>query len=90
MSPQALSLRMRYLRSPDGGWVKDGPMFSASDLGSSAGSNGAGEKEKGKGTKAPLEKVDVRHNNPLGLEEENLWTAWCCADLELRKTIRQD
>ncbi|GAA5892886.1 hypothetical protein JCM6882_006886, partial [Rhodosporidiobolus microsporus] len=41
-------------------------------------------------TKAPLEKVDVRHNNPLGLEEENLWTAWCCADLELRKTIRQD
>ncbi|GAA5892920.1 hypothetical protein JCM6882_006894 [Rhodosporidiobolus microsporus] len=86
---QYTNLRERYLRSPDGGWVKDGPTSSASDLGSSAGSNGAGEKEKGKGAKAPLEKVDVRHNNPLGLEEENPWTAWF-ADLELRKTIRQD
>ncbi|GAA5859295.1 hypothetical protein JCM8547_001970 [Rhodosporidiobolus lusitaniae] len=84
-------LRERYLRAPDGKWVRDDPSSSPSGdeekdsgLSSSTGSNG-----NVKGGKAVLEKVDVRHNNPLGDEEENPWKSWF-ADLDLRKTIRQD
>ncbi|GAA6021314.1 hypothetical protein JCM10207_002694 [Rhodosporidiobolus poonsookiae] len=77
-------LRERYLRAPDGKWVNDGGSGGENDSGAgSAATAGAG-----KGAKK-LEKVDVRMNNPLGLEEDNPWQSWF-ADLELRKTIRQD
>lgn len=82
-----IQLRERYLRAPDGKWVRDdegeedGEEGGEASLSSSAGSGKAG--------KAPLAKVDVKHNNPLSLEEENPWQSWF-ADLELRKTIRQD
>ncbi|GAA5885299.1 hypothetical protein JCM16303_005995 [Sporobolomyces ruberrimus] len=80
-------LREKYLRAPDGGWIKDGETKeedSAPGAGSREGSNDSG---LGNG-KRPV-KIDVKVNNPLGLEEDNPWQSWF-ADLDLRKTIRQD
>lgn len=72
-------LRERYLRAPDGRWVQD-EGDDASTL----------SRAKQDPVDAPrLAKVEVRGNNPLGLEEENPWKTWF-DDLELRKVIRQD
>ncbi|BGP54891.1 hypothetical protein JCM8202_003400 [Rhodotorula sphaerocarpa] len=74
------ALRERYLRAPDGRWVQDEDS-----------PQGPPVPEKGSGPAgAPrLAKVQVKGNNPLGLEEENPWISWF-EDLELRKVIRQD
>lgn len=69
-------LRDRYLRSPDGGWVNDG-------VGTESSARAA--PKAGAGTT----KSDVTVNNPLGLDSSNPWSTWF-ADLELRRTIRQD
>ncbi|GAA5865285.1 hypothetical protein JCM3774_004923 [Rhodotorula dairenensis] len=81
-------LRERYLRAPDGRWVRDGEDTSLAGDAATAGSNGSTSGEAM--SAAPrLAKVEVKGNNPLGLDEENPWKMWF-ADLELRKTIRQD
>ncbi|GAA5976633.1 hypothetical protein JCM10908_005576 [Rhodotorula pacifica] len=74
-------LRERYLRAPDGRWVRDGEdaTLTGPANGGIASDNGAPR----------LAKIEVKGNNPLGLDEENPWKTWF-ADLELRKTIRQD
>ncbi|GAA5991738.1 hypothetical protein JCM11641_004848 [Rhodosporidiobolus odoratus] len=86
------SLRERYLRSPDGNWIQDGP--SAGE----GGEKGGEEKQSaalrssggsGKGGKAQLAKADARMNNPLGQDEGNVWNQHF-EDLELRKEIRKD
>jgi TBC1 domain family protein 5 len=80
-------LREKYLRAPDGGWIKDGEESGTDgtgEKGSRISSNGTGQSNE----ERPI-KVDVKLNNPLGLEEDNPWQSWF-ADLELRKTIRQD
>lgn len=77
-------LRERFLRAPDGGWIKDGETNEDGNRGRTSSENG-GEKSA---TGRPV-KVDAKVNNPLGLEEDNPWQSWF-ADLELRKTIRQD
>ncbi|GAA5934133.1 uncharacterized protein JCM15063_000563 [Sporobolomyces koalae] len=76
-------LRERYLRAPDGGWIKDGE----NDNEVKSAREGSSESTGSLG-KRPV-KVDARINNPLGLEDDNPWQSWF-ADLELRKTIRQD
>ncbi|GAA5950232.1 hypothetical protein JCM3765_004248 [Sporobolomyces pararoseus] len=77
-------LREQYLRAPDGGWIKDGESEGTGEK-SSRGESSVSTIGNGK---RPV-KVDVKVNNPLGLEENNPWQSWF-ADLELRKTIRQD
>ncbi|GAA6023999.1 hypothetical protein JCM11491_002875 [Sporobolomyces phaffii] len=79
-------LREKYLRAPDGGWLKDGDANGEGGLvaGETRTPPGGGANE---GTR-PV-KIDAKVNNPLGLEEDNPWQSWF-ADLELRKTIRQD
>lgn len=78
-------LRERYLRAPDGRWVRDGEDTSLAETAAANGGTSGGAPSA-----APrLAKVEVKGNNPLGLDEENPWKLWF-ADLELRKTIRQD
>ncbi|GAA6028006.1 hypothetical protein JCM8097_001826 [Rhodosporidiobolus ruineniae] len=88
---QYTQLRERYLRSPDGNWIQDGPSTGETGEGGGKGGEAGLRSSNGssKGGKAPMAKVDVKHNNPLGLEEENPWASWF-ADVELRKVIRQD
>ncbi|GAA5890399.1 hypothetical protein JCM5296_002811 [Sporobolomyces johnsonii] len=76
-------LRERYLRSPDGGWVKDGAEDDRDGRGAAT-AKGSDQQAGGR----PV-KVDVKVNNPLGLDEDNPWQTWF-QDLELRRTIRQD
>ncbi|GAA5948855.1 hypothetical protein JCM21900_003449 [Sporobolomyces salmonicolor] len=76
-------LRERYLRSPEGGWVKDGAENNRDGQGA-ASTKGSNQQAGGR----PV-KVDVKVNNPLGLDEDNPWQTWF-QDLELRSIIRQD
>ncbi|BGP01268.1 Rab-GTPase-TBC domain-domain containing protein [Rhodotorula toruloides] len=76
-------LRERYLRAPDGRWVADGATGEADGV-ATVPSNKANGAAGGH-----LRKVEVKANNPLGLDEENPWQAWF-EDLDLRKMIRQD
>ncbi|BGO90109.1 hypothetical protein NBRC10512v2_002156 [Rhodotorula toruloides] len=77
-------LRERYLRAPDGRWVADGATGEADGPASGPSTSKANGAAGGH-----LRKVEVKANNPLGLDEENPWQAWF-KDLDLRKMIRQD
>lgn len=76
-------LSARYLRSPDGGLVNDG---DGDSLGNASNGN---EKASRLPDVLGLSGLGVQVNNPLSLDSENPWQSWF-ADLELRKTIRQD
>ncbi|GEM06910.1 TBC domain protein, Rab GTPase activator [Rhodotorula toruloides] len=77
-------LRERYLRAPDGRWAADGETGGADNPAPAPPTSKANGVASGH-----LRKVDVKANNPLGLDDENPWQAWF-EDLDLRKMIRQD